>query len=117
MTVADYKRQWVLDRRAELHARGLGDAAVARQMGYKPPYFSQVLSKMEEGGTPGDAFIDRMSSAFGVPFIGSATLPVDAAQAVSPETMARLTRAIEDDSTLVKMLAQVVMDKLGPVKG
>lgn len=65
MTLADYKRQWMLARRAELHARGLKDSAIAKQMGYKPPYFSQVV----KGTAPiGDGFIDKMCSAFGVTF-------------------------------------------------
>lgn len=65
LTVADYKLKWVADRRAELHARGMKDADIARQMGYKPPYVSQVFN----GDSIGDAFIDKMCSAFGVRFI------------------------------------------------
>lgn len=60
MTVAEYKRSWFLARRAELHARGLKDADIARQMGLQRAYFSQVVG----GANVGDGFIDRMCSAF-----------------------------------------------------
>lgn len=64
MTVAEYKRAWFLARRAELHARGLKDADIARQMGLQRAYFSQVVG----GANVGDGFIDRMCSAFGLRF-------------------------------------------------
>lgn len=64
LTVAEFKRQWFLERRKELHARGLKDADIATQMGFKPPYFSQIVG----GLNIGDRFIDKMCSAFGLRF-------------------------------------------------
>ena len=55
MAVAEDKRSWFLARRAELHARGLKDVDIARQMGLQRAYFSQVVG----GANVGDGFIDR----------------------------------------------------------
>lgn len=51
-------------------------------MGYKPPYFSQVV----KGDAPtGDTFIDKMCSAFGFTFIPSSALSDSATSAPSQE--------------------------------
>lgn len=70
LTVAEYKRAWFTARRAELHGRGLKDAEIAGQMGYKPPYFSQIVA----GANVGDKFIDKMCASFGFRFIPSEEL-------------------------------------------
>jgi len=64
LTVAEKKREWFDRKRSELHARGMKDTHIAEQMGIKRPYFSEVAN----GATIGDAFIDKMCSAFGMRF-------------------------------------------------
>ena len=68
LTVAEKKRVWFDQRRAELHAKGLTDGKIADQMGYKPAYFSQIAN----GASIGDGFIDKMCSAFGFRFMEQA---------------------------------------------
>lgn len=64
MKLKEYKRQWLLDQIQVQRDKGLRDAAIARRMGIKPPWFSEAIKKDQFS----DDFVDRFCSAFGVRF-------------------------------------------------
>lgn len=64
LKLKDYKVQWVRDRVQELRDSGLKDAAIARRMGIKPPWFNEAIKK----DSVGDDFIDRLCTAFNLRF-------------------------------------------------
>lgn len=111
LTVAEHKRAWLDARRAELHARGLRDAHIAEQMGYKPAYFSQVVN----GATIGDGFIDKLCTAFGFRFNPSN----EVAQSTNPDTIT-VPRELWDEllqqgKTNARLL-NAVLDQLDKLK-